>query len=185
MQCELKRPNQTFDLSTGFSSTYLCLNLNSQPNECYITEVFQLLLCSVFTHLTDLQLEEAQCQGAWLLCSEIHQHFCSQSCVPLVVQPRMSTGGMEGSPIAGGHTMALVVRFAQGLEESSWDSTSVWDDSIQLSLPSGSVTAVWPVSQYFRASSPFSLTAISPNKILACLFLSWCLLPKAPRSYSL
>lgn len=135
----------------------------------------------VSTHyLTELQMEQVKCQGAWLLCSEIHQHFCSQSSVPLAVQSWMSTGGTGRQPHPWGthggsggqvcsRTWGIFLRqhFSLGRFHPTFPSRRVY----HCSLAGFSV---------FLGFFPSSLTGISPNKILACLFLSWWLLPKAP-----
>lgn len=93
-----------------------------------------------------------------------------------------STEGSKGRPAPGTHRVVLVVKFSRrllrGLVELSSDCTWVWAACMQPPVPQGQrCTAVWP----FPSSSPFSLTDISPAKILTHLFPSWCLFFKLCR----
>lgn len=65
-----------------------------------------------------------------------------------------------------------------GLVNPPLDQTVVWDTSIQPPLPLPFISEALPA---FPNSLPISFpTGISPNKILACLILSWHLGHEGP-----
>lgn len=96
-----------------------------------------------------------------------------------------------GSTSLGGHRMALEVKFEQGFPRAFEESSSgcivrFGKLPFNFSFPQGlACIAVWPLSQPFLAPSPFSLTGISPNKILACYFPLGAYISKYPDTYSL
>ena len=113
-------------------------------------------------------------QGSQLLCSESMNSLASgHTCHRLLP----ATSGHRRGHRRGQLSLTNSAR-SGGILGCTW----VWELLSSLPLPPGQTcTAVCPLSQPLPGLSTSSLTDISPNKILAHLFPSWCLLLKVPK----